>query len=146
MSSLNQVILIGHLGKDPEIRDTKNNKELAFFSLATSKNWKNKSTGERESKTEWHNIAVFNEQLVGVIKSYVKKGSKIYLEGELQTSKYTDKNGEERYQTKVVLDYGAKILLLDNKDSKNESGNEQSNTQEQPKSFINESLDDEIPF
>src|ERR1700685_1660703 len=101
--SVNKVILVGNLGKDPEIRSTQDGREIASFSLATSQSWKDNATGERKEKTEWHNIVVFNTNLVGVVKNYVKKGSKLYIEGALQTRKWTDKDGRERYSTEVVL-------------------------------------------
>ena len=103
MSSVNKVILIGNLGKDPEIRSLNNGKEVANFSIATSESWKDKTTGERKERTEWHNICVFSEGLVSVIKRYVKKGSKVYVEGALQTRKCQDKTGTARYSTEVVL-------------------------------------------
>ena len=101
--SLNKVTLIGNLGKDPEIRTTNDGRELANFSLATSESWKDKVTGEKKDKTEWHRVVVFNEGLVRVIKSYVKKGSKLYIEGQLQTRKWVDNENQERYTTEIVL-------------------------------------------
>ena len=121
MSSLNKVMLIGHLGKDPEIRKTQDGRSVANFSLATSESWKDKNTGEKKEKTDWHNVVVFNEGLAGVIEKYVKKGSKIYVEGKLQTRKWQDKDGSDRYTTEVILqNFDGKIILLDGKNSSNE--------------------------
>ena len=116
MSSVNKVILIGNVGKDPEIRSTQDGREIANLSLATSENWKDKNTGERKEKTEWHRVVIFNESLVKVVKSYVKKGSKLYIEGALQTRKWTDKDGAEKYSTEIVLQgFNGSITMLDSK-------------------------------
>ena len=116
MASVNKVILVGNLGQDPEIRATQNGKEIANFSLATSESWKDKATGEKKENTQWHRVVVFNENLVNVVKNYVKKGSKIYVEGQLQTRKWTDKDGVEKYSTEVVLqNFGGTIVMLDSK-------------------------------
>ncbi len=140
--SLNKVCLIGHVGKEPEIRSTQLGKEIANFSLATTESWKDKSTGERKDKTEWHNIVIFSEGLTNVVKNYVKKGSKVYIEGALQTRKWTDKDGVERYTTEIVLQgFSAVVLLLDGKDS----GGQQQSKPQQTES-VEEELDDEIPF
>lgn len=113
--SLNKTMLIGNVGKDPEIRSTQDGKEIANLSLATSESWKNKA-GEKCERTEWHRITVFNENLVKIIKSYVKKGSKLYVEGQLQTRKWTDKDGVEKYSTEVVLqNFNGTITMLDGK-------------------------------
>ena len=101
--SLNKVMLIGRLGQDPEIRNTQDGRSLCTFSLATSENWNDRNTGERKEKTEWHRIVVFNEGLVKIIEQYVKKGSNVFLEGQLQTRKWEDKEGIEKYTTEVVL-------------------------------------------
>jgi single-strand DNA-binding protein len=101
--SLNKVMLIGNLGKDPEVRTFANGGKVCNFSLATSESWKDRNTGERQEKTEWHNVAIFNEGLAGVAERYLKKGSKVYIEGQLQTRKWTDQNGQDRYTTEVVL-------------------------------------------
>jgi single-strand DNA-binding protein len=114
--SVNKVILIGRLGKDPEIRTTQDGREIANFSLATSEKWKDKTTGEKKEKTEWHRIVVFNPNIVGVVKSYVKKGSHIWVEGQLCTRKWQDKEGRDIYTTEVVLQaYNGSIQLLDSK-------------------------------
>jgi single-strand DNA-binding protein len=101
--SLNKVILIGNLGNDPEIRNTNDGREIANFSLATGESWKDKVTGDKKEKTEWHRIVCFNEGLVKVIKEYVKKGTKLYIEGQLQTRKWLDSTNQEKYTTEVVL-------------------------------------------
>ncbi|MDB1135090.1 single-stranded DNA-binding protein [Candidatus Anaplasma sp. TIGMIC] len=118
MSSLgiNKVILIGHLGKDPDIRVMQNGKEMASFSLATSDSWLDKTSGNRTEKTEWHNVVVFSEGLVKVVKTCAKKGSKVYLEGSLRTRKWTDQNNNDRYVTEVVLQgFNSALCLLDPK-------------------------------
>ena len=116
MASLNKVTLIGNVGKDPEIRNFQNGDKVAEFSVATSESWKDKATGEKKEKTEWHNVSVTNQGLVKVIESYVKKGTKLYIEGKLETQKYKDKEGVERYSTKIMLKpYNGEIVLLDAK-------------------------------
>lgn len=112
--SINKVILIGSLGADPEIRRTNDGRSIASMRVATSESWRAKDTGERREKTEWHSVVVFSEGLVKVIESYVKKGSKVYLEGALQTRKWQDKDGNDRYTTEIVLQgYNATLTLLD---------------------------------
>lgn len=101
--SLNKVMLIGRLGKDPEVRTFQNGGKVCNFSVATSETWKDKNSGERQEKTEWHNVAIFNEGLAGVAERYLKKGSNVYLEGQLQTRKWQDQSGNDRYTTEVVL-------------------------------------------
>lgn len=112
MASVNKVILIGNIGKDPEIRSTQDGREIATLALATSDSWKDKNTGERKEKTEWHRVVVFNPNLVSIIKSYVKKGSKLYLEGQLQTRKWADQSGVEKYSTEVVLQNFNGVLVM----------------------------------
>lgn len=112
--SVNKVILVGNLGKDPVIRRTQDGKPVASFSVATSDTWKDKNTGEKREKTEWHNVVVFNEGLCRVIEQYVKKGSKVYVEGQLQTRKWQDKDGHDRYSTEVVLQgFNGVLTMLD---------------------------------
>src|SRR5581483_1781296 len=101
--SVNKVILVGNLGKDPEIRRTQDGRPIANLSIATSESWRDKNTGERKEKTEWHRVVIFSEGLCKIAEQYLKKGSKVYLEGQLQTRKYTDKEGVEKYSTEVVL-------------------------------------------
>ena len=146
MSSLNKVTLIGNLGKDPEIRTTGDGKEIANFSIATSETWKDKTTGEKKDKTEWHRIVCFNEGLTRVIKSYVKKGSNIYVEGQLQTKKWTNQEGQEVYTTEVILqNYNSSLILLDSKGENAPQGANNESVVNKPE-FKNEELDDEIPF
>lgn len=112
--SVNKVILVGNLGRDPEIRTFQNGGRVASFSLATSESWKDRNTGERKEKTEWHRISVLNDALVGVIERFVKKGSKLYIEGQLETRKWTGQDGQERYTTEVVLrPYRGELTMLD---------------------------------
>jgi single-strand DNA-binding protein len=113
--SVNKVILIGNLGKDPEIRSFPNGGRVANFSIATSESWKDKNSGERKERTEWHRISVLNDALVGVVEKYVKKGSKVYIEGQLETRKY-EKDGRDVYTTEVVLrPYRGELTMLDSK-------------------------------
>lgn len=118
MASLNKVQLIGNLGADPEIRSFQNGGKVANLRIATSESWKDKATGEKKEKTEWHTVAIFNEGLVGVVERFLKKGSKVYLEGQLQTRKWADKDGNDRYSTEVVLQgFGGTLVMLDGKPS-----------------------------
>lgn len=161
--SVNKVILVGNLGRDPEIRTTQDGKEIANLTLATSESWRDRNTGERREKTEWHRIVVFNDGLIGVIKSYLHKGSKIYIEGALQTRKWTDQSGVEKYSTEVVLQgFGSTLTMLDNKGNatgeyagNSGGGNYQgssyaapatSQPASQPAAPAYADLDDEIPF
>lgn len=112
--SVNKVILVGNVGQDPEVRQFPNGGQVCSFSLATSENWKDKNTGERREKTEWHRISIFSEGLVRVVQSYVKKGSKLYIEGQLETRKWQDQNGVDKYTTEVVLrGFGSTLTMLD---------------------------------
>lgn len=112
--SVNKVILVGNVGRDPEVRRLNSGEPVCNFSLATTETWRDKGTGERKERTEWHNVVIFNENLAKVAEQYVKKGSKLYLEGQLQTRKYTDKNGQERSTTEIVLQrYRGEMTLLD---------------------------------
>lgn len=114
--SVNKVILVGNLGRDPEIRSTNDGREIANLTLATSESWKDRNTGERKEKTEWHRVVIFNDGLVGIAKKYLSKGSKIYVEGQLQTRKWTDQTGAERYSTEVVLQgFSSALTILDSK-------------------------------
>ena len=154
--SVNKVILLGNLGRDPEIRSMQSGKKMASFSIATSKRWKDRNTQEQKENTSWHNIVVFNEGLVDVIEKYVKKGSKIYVEGELSTRKYQDKDGNDRYTTEVVLQgYNSALTMLDSRNSGSTSIEDASNSSS-PDSQSNDpsgsqvtdsqDLDDDIPF
>ena len=112
--SVNKVILVGNLGRDPEIRSFQNGGRVANLSIATSENWKDRATGERKEKTEWHRVAIFNDRLVEVVEKYLKKGSKVYIEGQLETRKWTDQQGQERYTTEVVLrQFRGELTMLD---------------------------------
>ena len=149
--SLNKVLLIGRLGADPEIKQMVNGKSVARLSLATSNTWKDKSTGEKKEKTEWHRVVIFSEGLVNVVQQYVKKGAQVYIEGQLTTRKWKDeKSGFDRYSTEVVLQgYNSSFKILSSKN--NQIENLQDNTSEKS-SLPNEQtsppndLDDEIPF
>ncbi|VWX59037.1 single-stranded DNA-binding protein [Sphingorhabdus sp. 109] len=113
---INKVIIVGNLGKDPEVRTFANGGKVCNFSVATSESWKDKQTGERKEKTEWHNISIYNEGLAGVAERYLRKGSKVYLEGKLETRKWQDQSGNDRYSTDVVLKgFDAKMEMLDSR-------------------------------
>lgn len=145
--SLNKVTLIGNVGQDPEIRATQDGREIANFSLATTENWKDKNTGERQSKTEWHRIVVFSQGLVGVIKNYVKKGSKLYIEGALQTRKWTDKSGIEKYTTEIILqNYNSNLQMLDSRNSQDSSQGIEDTIKNEFQGAKEVELDDNIPF
>ena len=112
--SVNKVILVGNVGKDPEIRRTQDGRPIANLSLATSESWRDKATGEKKEKTEWHRVVIFSEPLCKIVEQYVKKGAKLYIEGALQTRKWTDKDGAEKYSTEVVLQgFNGSLTMLD---------------------------------
>lgn len=136
MTSVNKVILVGNLGRDPEVRTFQNGGRVANLSLATSQHWKDKDTGERKERTEWHRVAIFNDALVSVAEKYLNKGSKVYLEGQLETRKWQGQSGQDRYSTEVVLRpfHGEIVLLGDKQDS------------QEPEPNGGGDLDDEIPF
>ena len=149
--SLNKVLLIGRLGADPEIKQMVNGKSVARLSLATSNTWKDKNTGEKKEKTEWHRVVIFNEGLVNVVQQYVKKGAQVYIEGQLTTRKWKDeKSGLDRYSTEVVLQgFNSSFKILSSKNSQIE--NIQENDTEKSslpndKNIPTNDLDDEIPF
>jgi single-strand DNA-binding protein len=144
--SVNKVIIVGNVGKDPEIRRTQDGKPIANLSIATSETWRDKNTGERKEKTEWHRIVVFNEGLCKVVEQYVKKGSKLYVEGALQTRKWTDQSGVEKYSTEVVLQgFGGALTMLDSK-SPAEPNDEPAPRRAAVAANRNADMDDEIPF
>ncbi len=149
--SLNKVLLIGRLGADPEIKQMVNGKSVARLSIATGQSWKDKSTGERKEKTEWHRVVIFNEGLVNVVQQYLKKGANVYIEGALTTRKWKDESsGQDKYSTEVVLQgYNSSLTMLDGK-SKNESSNlvseNKSSLPNDDIQTVNNDLDDEIPF
>jgi single-strand DNA-binding protein len=137
--SVNKVILVGRLGRDPEIRSMQSGEEVAQLSVATSDTWKDKASGERKERTEWHRVVVFNDGLVKVVKSYLKKGSHVYLEGSLQTRKWTDKDGAEKFSTEIVLQrFRGELVMLDGR-----SGNGEERADSLAAS---DPLDDEIRF
>ena len=155
VGSVNKVILLGNLGRDPEIRSMQSGSKMAAFSIATSKRWKDRSTQEQKEKTSWHNIVVFGDGLVDIVEKYVKKGSKIYVEGELQTRKWQDQEGKDRYTTEVILQgYNCNLTLLDSRNSNNQSNNQDQISQDNKSSddnIIEESVDsseseEDIPF
>jgi len=112
--SVNKVILVGNLGRDPEIRSTQDGLRIAQLSVATSENWRDKNSGERREKTEWHRVVIFNERIVDVAEKYLRKGAKVYIEGALQTRKWTDQSGQEKYTTEVVLQrFRGELTMLD---------------------------------
>jgi single-strand DNA-binding protein len=147
--SVNKVILIGNVGKDPEVRRLQNGDPVVSLSLATSETWRDKASGERKEKTEWHRVVVFGEGLARIAEQYVRKGSKLYVEGKLQTRKWTDKDGVEKYSTEIVLDnFRGQIGLLD-KAQDGERPTADAQPQRDPpmrKASQRADLDDEIPF
>ena len=154
--SVNKVILLGNLGRDPEIRSMQSGSKMATFSMATSKRWRDKNTQEQRDKTSWHNIVVFGDGLVDIVEKYVKKGSKIFLEGELQTRKWQDQDGNDRYTTEVVLQgYNSNLTLLDSRNANNNIEDQAINTDQTASNFENpissknsdsSEPDDDIPF
>jgi single-strand DNA-binding protein len=147
--SLNKVLLIGRLGADPEIKQMVNGKSVARLSLATSQSWKDKNTGEKKEKTEWHRIVVFNEGLVNVVQQYLKKGAQIYVEGQISTRKWTDeKSGQDKYSTEVVIQgYNSSLTMLGGGGGGIQNDNSQNitNAPEESSQASND-MDDEIPF
>ena len=149
--SLNKVLLIGRLGADPEIKQMVNGKSVARLSLATSNTWKDKNTGEKKEKTEWHRVVIFNEGLVNVVQQYVKKGAQVYIEGQLTTRKWKDeKSGLDRYSTEVVLQgFNSSFKILSSKNSQIENlkdNNTDKNSLPDDEKTSSNDLDDEIPF
>ncbi len=121
--SLNKVMIIGNLGRDPEVRTFQNGGKVCNLRIATSENWKDRSTGERRERTEWHSVAVFSEGLVRVCEQYLRKGSKVYVEGQLQTRKWQDQSGNDRYSTEIVLQgFGSTLTMLDGRSGGGEGG------------------------
>ena len=152
--SVNKVILVGNLGRDPEVRRMTSGEPIVNLSVATSESWRDKASGERKEKTEWHRVVIFNENLAKVAEQYLKKGSKVYLEGQLTTRKWTDKDGQEKYSTEVVLNrFRGGLVLLD---ARGEGGSSfaggggsarvSQGGSDAPASFDRSELDDEIPF
>lgn len=146
--SVNKVTLLGHLGADPEIRRTQDGRPIANFSLATSESWRDKNTGDRRESTEWHRVVVFTEGLCKVVEQYLRKGSKVYLEGQLKTRKWQDQSGQDKYSTEVVLQgFNASLVMLDGKsaDAPDRSGGDYGAASGKPANFSRD-MDDDIPF
>jgi single-strand DNA-binding protein len=145
--SVNKVILVGNLGKDPEVRRMTSGEPVVNLSLATSESWRDKASGERKEKTEWHRVVIFNKNLAEVAEKYLRKGSKVYVEGQLQTRKWTDKDGAEKYSTEVVLqNFRGELTMLDGRGGEGGGGASRGGMSEGPASFQRDELDDEIPF
>ena len=157
--SVNKVILVGNLGKDPESRTFQNGGKVVSFPVATSENWKDRTTGERKEKTEWHNVSIFSEGLARVAEQYLKKGSKVYLEGQLETRKWQDQSGNDRYSTDVVLrNFNSAMVLLDSREGggggrgdfgggEDFGGGGSSRPQQRPQpAAFDTDLDDDVPF
>ena len=153
--SVNKVILVGNLGKDPEVTSTQDGTKIVRFSIATSESWKDRNSGERQERTEWHRVVIFNENLATIAEKYLRKGSKVYLEGQLQTRKWTDQSGQERYTTETVIQrYRGELTLLDSRggEGAGDSGNygaapiSYSNSNAAPVTASPVELDDDIPF
>ena len=146
--SLNKVILIGRLGADPEIKQMSNGKNVARLSLATSDTWKDKNTGEKKEKTEWHRIVIFSEGLVNIVQQYLKKGAQIYIEGQLTTRKWKDEqSGQDKYSTEIILQAYNSTLKMLNTRSANDLSSQSTDaiSKDAPSAPLND-LDDEIPF
>ena len=145
--SLNKALLIGRLGADPEIKQMVNGKSVARLSLATSQSWKDKNTGEKKEKTEWHRIVVFNEGLVNVVQQYLKKGAQIYVEGQLSTRKWKDEqSGQDKYSTEIVIQgFNSSLTMLGGGGVSNNTSKQITNNEETSQATQND-LDDEIPF
>ena len=156
--SVNKVILVGNLGKDPEIRRTQDGRPIANLSIATSETWRDKGTGERKEKTEWHRVVVFNENIVKVCEQYLRKGAKVYVEGSIQTRKWTDQAGVEKYSTEIVLQkFRGELTMLGGRgDAERDegggyasggfSGGGPRQSSSAPREEFSHDLDDEIPF
>jgi single-strand DNA-binding protein len=169
--SINKVILIGNVGKDPEIRTMNNGNEVALFNLATSDYWRDKTTGERKDKTEWHRIVIYSQGLVNIIKNHVHKGTKLYISGSIQTRRWVDQSGLDKHATEIILQgYTAELQILEQRNTNNNvhrnnydenyyssitktnegEGEAETNTEDEghinADNFIEESVDDEIPF
>jgi single-strand DNA-binding protein len=151
--SVNKVILVGNLGRDPEVRSTQQGGEIVNLSIATSENWRDRNTGERKERTEWHRVVIFNENLVRVAKDYLQKGRKVYIEGQLQTRKWQDQSGQDRYTTEVVLGrFRGDLQILDSRQGGGSGGQfdgdpgYESLPDDQSRAMAPAELDDEIPF
>jgi len=143
--SVNKVIIIGNLGRDPEVRNFANGGKVCNLRIATSETWKDKSTGERKERTEWHSVAIMSDPLVGVAEQYLRKGSKVYIEGQLETRKWQDKDGSDRYSTEVVLrPYSSTLTMLDGRSEGQSDGGQTGYQQDTPPA--SRDLNEEIPF
>jgi single-strand DNA-binding protein len=147
MASVNKVIILGNLGQDPEVRHNQNGGKIVNLSVATSESWKDKETGERKDKTEWHRVVIFNPNLADVAERFLKKGSKVYLEGQLQTRKWQDSSGADKYSTEVVLqNFKGELVMLDRKPEGQSANNAQSNNNDGWTGSNIPDFDDDIPF
>ncbi|MDE1938751.1 MAG: single-stranded DNA-binding protein [Alphaproteobacteria bacterium] len=145
--SVNKVILVGNLGRDPEVRRMTSGDPVVNLSVATSETWRDKASGERKERTEWHRVVIFNENLAKVAEQYLRKGSKVYLEGQLATRKWTDKDGAEKYSTEVVLNrFRGELVMLDGKGEGGGGARVSAGGGDAPASFERGEMDDEIPF
>lgn len=146
--SVNKAIVIGNLGKDPEVRSSANGEKICNLTVATGESWTDKASGERKERTEWHRVVVFNDRITDVAEKYLRKGSKVYVEGQLQTRKWTDKDGTDRYQTEVVISrFKGELTMLDTRSSSNSTTNEAPRqAAPQRRQAALRDLDDEIPF
>ena len=146
--SLNKVLLIGRLGADPEVKQMVNGKSVARLSIATSQSWKDKNTGEKKEKTEWHRIVVFNEGLVNVVQQYLKKGAQVYVEGQLSTRKWKDEqSGQDKYSTEILIQgYNSSLTMLGGSSQNNIASQDTNQTVENNNPANQNDLDDEIPF
>ena len=146
--SLNKVLLIGRLGADPEIKQMINGKSVARLSLATSQSWKDKNTGEKKEKTEWHRVVVFNEGLVNVVQQYLKKGAQVYIEGQLSTRKWKDEqSGQDKYSTEILIQgYNSSLTMLGGSSQNNIASQDTNQTIENNSPASQNDLDDDIPF
>lgn len=155
MSSVNKACLLGNLGQDPDVRTTQDGSKIVNMSIATSERWKDRSTGEKRERTEWHRVVIFNEALAGIAEQYLRKGSKVYVEGKLQTRKWTDQSGQDRYTTEVVLQrFNGELVLLGGREDGGSSqggygkstGGGSTTSTPSGQSSAPADLDDEIPF
>ena len=146
--SLNKVLLIGRLGADPEVKQMVNGKSVARLSLATSNTWKDKATGEKKEKTEWHRVVIFNEGLVNVVQQYVKKGAQVYIEGQLSTRKWKDeKSGQDKYSTEILIQgYNSSLTMLGGGNQNSTSSQVTKQNLENTSQEISHEMDDDIPF
>lgn len=147
MAGVNKVILVGHIGADPEIRTTRDGKKIANLRIATSETWRDRNSGERREKTEWHRVVIFNDGLAGVAEKFLRKGAKVYVEGALQTREWEDQSGQKRYSTEVVLQvFNGKLEMLDRRDRGDDRGPRQDSPSHGSSHDDPAPYDDEVPF